>query len=151
VANLVKSFLSKADLDAVAGAITETERHTSGEIRVAIRQKRAKHERGLSVEQLARLEFARLGMIKTAERTGVLMFILVEAREFFILADEHINERVPPKTWDGIAGLMAEKFARAEYREGLVSAVKVVGEHLKSHFPIRKGDKNELPNDVALS
>ena len=151
VANLVKSFLSREELKAVAEAITETERHTSGEIRVAIRQKRAKRERGSSVEQLTRLEFARLGMIKTEERTGVLLFILVEAREFFILADEHINERVAPKTWDGIAKMMAEKFANAEYRDGLLAAVRSVGEHLASHFPVRSDDKNELPNDVALS
>lgn len=151
MANLVKSFLSKEDLKAVAEAITETERHTSGEIRVAIRQKRAKHESKLSVEQLARLEFARLGMVKTVERTGVLLFILIEAREFFILADEHINQRVAPKTWEGIAREMAAKFAKAEYRDGLQAAVKSVGEHLASHFPIRKGDKNELPNDIALS
>lgn len=149
--NLVKSFLSKEELKAVSDAITETERLTSGEIRVAIRQKRARGERGLSVEQLARLEFVRLGMIKTAERTGVLVFILVEDREFFILADEHINERVPPRTWDGIAKAMAEKFAKTEFRSGLLAAVRSVGEHLASHFPIRKDDKNELPNDVALS
>ena len=151
MANLVKSFLSKDELKAVADAITETERHTSGEIRVAIRQKRAKHERGLSVEQLARLEFAKLGMMKTADRTGVLLLVLVEAREFYILADEHINERVAPKTWDGIAKVMAEKFAKAEYRDGLLAAVRSVGEHLTLHFPVRKGDRNELPNDVALS
>jgi uncharacterized membrane protein len=151
VANLVKSFLSQKDLDAVADAITETERRTSGEIRVAIRQKRAKNERGVSLEQLARLEFARLGMIKTAERTGVLLFILVEERKFYILADEHINERVAPKTWEGIAEAMAQRFAKSEYRDGLLTAVASVGEHLASHFPVRKDDKNELPNNVALS
>jgi uncharacterized membrane protein len=151
VTNLVKSFLSQKDLDVVAEAITKTERRTSGEIRVAVRQKRANNERGLSLEQLARLEFARLGMVKTAERTGVLLFILVEERKFYILADEHINERVPPKTWDGIAEVMARQFAKNEYRDGLLAAVASVGEHLASHFPVRKDDKNELPNDVALS
>jgi uncharacterized membrane protein len=151
VANLVKTFLSKEDLSAVADAITGVERRTSGEIRVAIRQKRAKKEQKLSVEQLARLEFARLGMMKTVERTGVLIFILLEAREFFILADEHINEKVGPLTWDGIARAMAESFAKAEFRNGLVVAVRSVGEHLVSHFPVRKGDTNELPNDVVLS
>lgn len=105
----------------------------------------------MSLEQLARLEFARLGMIKTAERTGVLVFILVEERKFYILADEHINERVAPMTWDGVAEAMAQRFARREYRDGLLEAVASVGDHLASHFPLRKDDKNELPNDVALS
>lgn len=151
MANLVKSFLSQKDLDVVADAITGTERRTSGEIRVAVRQKRSKNERKLSLEELARLEFARLGMIKTTERTGVLLFILVEERKFYILADEHINERVAPKTWDSIAAAMAQRFAKGEYRDGLLDAVTSVGEHLALHFPIRNDDKNELPNAVSLS
>lgn len=151
MANLLKRFLSKADLKEVAQAITDVERTTSGEVRVAIRQKRAKSEAGRSVEQLARDEFARLGMVRTHERTGVLLFILVEEREFFILADEHINERVPPKTWDSVAGALSSSFANQEYRDGIIDAVKSVGGHLAAHFPVKKNDKNELPDDVVVS
>jgi uncharacterized membrane protein len=151
VPNLVKSFLSKRDLQAVADAIGDAEKRTSGEIRVAIRQKRARGERNLGVEQLARLEFARLGMQRTQDRTGVLIFILVHDREFFILADEHINQKVAINTWDHIAGQMSASFARKEYREGLVTAVRGVADHLVRHFPVSKGDRNELSNEVAIS
>lgn len=151
MANLVKSFLSKKDLNDVAGAIAEQEKRTSGEIRVAVRQKRSKKERGMSVEQLARLEFVHLGMMKTKERTGILIFILLEAREFFILADEHINEKVGQVTWQAIAGTMAGRFAKSEFREGLLGAVGDVGDHLAKHFPIRAGDTNELSNEVDIS
>jgi uncharacterized membrane protein len=151
VANLVKAFLSKQDLNDVSAAIKEAERRTSGEIRVAIRQKRAKKEKALSVEQLARKEFVHLGMTKTQERTGILIFILLEAREFFILADEHINQKVAPQSWDSVAQAMAAQFAKKEFRLGLLNTVRSVGDHLASHFPAMPGDKNELSNKVDIS
>jgi uncharacterized membrane protein len=151
VANLVKRFLSKQDLADVADVIKETETKTSGEIRVAIRQKRSKKEVGLSVEQLARREFVHLGMMKTKERTGILIFILLEAKEFFILADEHINQKVAPRSWDSVAEAMATQFAKKEFREGLLNAVRAVGDHLATHFPAKPGDKNELSNKVDIS
>jgi uncharacterized membrane protein len=151
VANLVKSFLSKQDLNDVAEAIKEAELRTSGEIRVAIRHKRSRKEKGHTVEQLARHEFVHLGMMKTKERTGILIFILLESREFFILADEHINQKVAPRSWDSVAGAMAARFAKKEFRLGLLDAVRTVGEHLSEHFPAKPGDKNELSNEVDIS
>ena len=151
MANLVKNFLSKQDLKDIADAIGEQEQRTSGEIRVAVRQKRSRKERTLSVEQLARHEFVHLGMMKTKERTGILIFILLETREFFILADEHINQKVDQDTWSGVAAAMAARFAKKEFRLGLLDAVKDVADHLAQHFPARPGDKNELPNTVDIS
>lgn len=151
MANLVKSFLSKQDLTAVAAAIGEAEKRTSGEIRVAIRQRRSKKEKSLSVEHLARHEFIHLGMMKTQERTGILIFILLESKEFFILADEHINQKVAPRSWDSVADAMARQFAKKEFRQGLLDAVRSVGDHLATHFPAKPGDTNELSNEVDIS
>jgi uncharacterized membrane protein len=151
VANLVKGFLSKQDLNDVAAAIKEAERRTAGEIRVAIRQKRSKKERALSVEHMARHEFVHLGMMKTKERTGILIFILLESRQFYILADEHINSKVAPRSWDTVAETMASQFAKKEFRQGLLTAVRTVGDHLATHFPASAGDKNELSNKVDIS
>jgi uncharacterized membrane protein len=151
VPNLVKTFLSKKELHEIAGAIAAAEKRTSGEIRVSIRQKRSKKERSLSVEQLARHEFVHLGMMKTEQRTGILIFILLDAREFFILADEHINEKVEPDTWKKTAEAMSSSFARKEFLQGLLTAVASVGEHLARHFPPGANQKNELPDKVELS
>ena len=151
MANLVKNFLSKKDLKDVADAIAVQERRTSGEIRVAVRQKRSRKEQAMTVEQLARHEFVHLGMMKTKEKTGVLIFILLEAREFFILADEHINEKVGSGTWQSIAQTMSGAFAKKEYRQGLLDAVRSVADCLAQHFPIRPGDTNELSNAVDIS
>jgi uncharacterized membrane protein len=151
VANLVKKFLSKKDLAEIGSAIADQEKRTSGEIRVAIRQKRSRKEQGMSVEQLARHEFVHLGMVKTKERTGILIFILLEAREFFILADEHINEKVGPATWQAVAATMSGQFAKGHFRDGLLGAIRDVADHLATHFPVQPGDTNELSNKVEIS
>ena len=151
MANLVKKFLSDHDLKEIADAIGEQEKRTSGEIRVAVRQKRSKKEKALTAEQLARHEFVHLGMVKTKDRTGILIFILLEAREFFILADEHINEKVTPETWKSVAQAMGASFAQSEFRQGLLTAIRSVGDHLARHFPRQAGDTNELPNSVDIS
>ena len=90
-------------------------------------------------------------MVKTEERTGILIFILLDAREFFILADEHINQKVGASTWQSIAQAMSANFARNEFRQGLLTAVRSVGDHLAMHFPALPGDKNELSNKVDIS
>jgi uncharacterized membrane protein len=151
VANHVKNFLSQQDLSEIAAAIKDAETRTSGEIRVAVRQKRSTKEKGLSVEQVARLEFVHLGMMKTEQRTGILIFILLEAKEFFILADEHINQKVAPRSWDAVAQVMADRFGKKEFKQGILEAVRTVGDHLAAHFPIAAGDKNELSNEVDIS
>jgi uncharacterized membrane protein len=90
-------------------------------------------------------------MVKTEDRTGILIFILLEAREFFILADEHINQKVGASTWQSIAQAMSASFARKEFRQGLLTAVRSVGDHLAVHFPVLPGDRNELSNKVDIS
>ena len=80
--NHVKRLLAETDLHAIARYIAEQEKQTSGQIRVSIRQSRARNERGRSIEELARKEFHALGMAKTAERSGVLIFLLLEDRKF---------------------------------------------------------------------
>jgi uncharacterized membrane protein len=146
-----KNIFSSADLEAIAAAIGEVERSTSGEIRASVRQQRTRKEKGLTVEQLARKEFALLGMSKTNLRTGVLIFLLLEDRAFHILGDEGIHAKIGDERWTNIAQQMSELFARHDFRGGLLHAIGEVGKVLSSHFPRSADDANELPNDVRVS
>jgi uncharacterized membrane protein len=150
VANLVKQILSKQDLNAVADAIARAEKQTSGEIRVAVRQRRHRRERAMSVEELARREFHHLGMTKTKYHNGVLLFVLLEHRELFVLADEQIHGKVEAQTWQRVAESTATRFSRKEYRDGLIEAVTELGGILAKHFPPERGDTDELPNEVDV-
>ena len=149
--NLVKSFFSKPDLEAIEAAITEVEKNTSGKLRVEIRQKRHRNEKSLSIEQIARREFVHLGMGKTHERNGVLLFLLLEEHQFYILADAHIHKKVNPDHWQEIANSMSAKFSQKQFRDGIIEAVRAAGKVLTAHYPHRTDDKNELSNDVVVN
>lgn len=127
------------------------EKTTSGEIRVSVREKRARKEREVDVETLARREFANLGMSNTRDRTGVLLYFLVESRQFHILADEGINAKVRDGTWQLIADLMAEHFSKQNFSEGIIQGVKAIGKVLAEHFPRKADDTNELTNQVRVT
>lgn len=146
----VKKFLPEAELHAIARFIGEQERTTSGQIRVSIRQRRSRKERGLSIEELARKEFHALGMTKTANRTGVLIFLLLEDKKFHILADEGIHTKVGEGTWQTIANEMARHFAEKKFHDGILHGIRAVGAELSKHFPRKPGEANELPNTVHV-
>ncbi len=146
----VRKFLPKTDLHTLAHFIGEQEKKTSGQIRVSIRQRRSRKERGTSIEDLARKEFHALGMTKTSERTGVLIFLLLEDRKFHILADEGIHNKVVEGTWAKIAGEMAQHFGEKKFLEGIEHGIRAVANELGKHFPPRPGDRNQLPDTVRV-
>jgi uncharacterized membrane protein len=148
--NLVKKLFTKEDLAAIAAAISEAEKTTAGEIRVSIRQKRRWREKKLNIEEMARLEFHDLGMTKTKERTGVLIFLLMDERKFFILADEGIHTKVEAATWTQIAEEMASHFLKKNFQQGMINSVQAVSRILSRFFPRKANDINELPNDVHV-
>jgi len=148
--NHVKKLLPEVDLHAIARYIAEQEQQTSGQIRVSIRQSRKRNERGLSVEDLARKEFHALGMTKTAERSGVLIFLLLQDRKFHILADAGIHTKVGEGTWERIAGEMSRHFAGQNFKEGILHGIKSVATELSKHFPSKPGGRNELPDTVSV-
>jgi uncharacterized membrane protein len=148
--NLVKQMFAKEDLAAIASAIGEAEKTTAGEIRVSIRQKRKWRERKLTIEEVARQEFHLLGMTKTKNRTGILIFLLLEDKKFFILADDGIHTKVEDGTWDKIAIEMSNHFSQKNFKLGIIHGVKSVGKELSKYFPRKSDDSNELPNDVHV-
>jgi uncharacterized membrane protein len=144
-----KKILSKKELQDIASVIAESEKQTSGEIRVAIRHKRRSKEKQLSMHELALQEFYRLGMDKTRDKTGVLIFILVSEKKFHIVGDEGIHSNVSDGTWDRIADTMSSHFKLGNYFDGIVEAVRAVTAELSKYFPKKDDDRDELPNEVV--
>ena len=140
-----KDFLAALDRERIVDAISTAERLTSGEIRVHI-QPKAHGE----IRHVAEKTFERLGMTKTAQRTGVLLFIACEEQRFAILGDEGIDARVPAGFWDEIATNLHDRFQRGELTEGIVDAIHSAGEQLRTYFPRAHDDVNELANDINI-
>lgn len=142
-----QEFVSGLDQRRIVSAIANAERLTSGEIRVHV-QKRVG---ATDIRNLAEATFERLGMTKTALRNGVLLFVASEDRQFVILGDKGIDEKVPAGFWDEIAGRLTIRFKSGEFTDGIVDAIEAAGQHLQAYFPRSTDDVNELSDEIEIS
>lgn len=140
-----KDFLAALDRTQIEDAIGTAERMTSGEVRVHVQPK----AHG-DIRHVAERTFERLGMTKTKERNGVLLFIACEEQRFVILGDQGIDTRVPSGFWDDIAAKLHDRFQRGEFTIGVVEAIHSAGEQLKAFFPRAHDDTNELSNEINV-
>ena len=147
---LLYHFFSDDDFIDISNKIDEMERITAGEIRVAIKEDVPFLKKKKSIADLAADEFYKLGMANTRDKTGILIYILLAHRKFYILADSGINEKVEQKTWDKIRDEMVAEFKLGNYLEGIISTLDKVGKILSNYFPIKVDDTNELSNKVIV-
>lgn len=127
-------------------AIGEAERLTSGEIRVHLEDQCPE-----DVLDHAAFLFSELGMQRTRERNGVLIYVSVADHGLAVLGDAGINAVVPAGFWNDVLDLLRNAFREGRHAEGLSAAVLRVGEKLAAHFPRRADDRDELPNTISTS
>jgi uncharacterized membrane protein len=139
------SFLTEQEQDLVTSAISDAEKMTSGEIRIAVE----KHCPGEAFDRATEY-FAKLGMDKTSLHNGVLIYLAYDDHKFAIIGDRGIHRVVPPDFWETTQIAMKAHFAGGNIVNGLVAGVRLAGEKLALHFPHRNGDINELPNDIIF-
>lgn len=147
---IIYHYLSDDDLLRISGKIKEMEKISSGEICVSIKEKNNFLNRRKPFRKLAEKEFFKLGIHNTRDKTGILIFILLEGRKFYILADSGINEKVDQKTWDFVKDEMQVMFLKGDFCKGILYGVEQVGKILSKHFPIKPDDTNELSNRVTI-
>jgi uncharacterized membrane protein len=136
-------FIQQLDHPRIEAAIAAAEAKTSGEIRVMV------HHRPIDdAVSFARAEFLRLGMEKTRDRNGVLLFIAPAAQAFAIIGDEGVHRKCGDAFWSELAATMQAGFRRADYTGALLEGIERAGALLAAHFPPRPDDTNELPNQV---
>jgi uncharacterized membrane protein len=135
---------SLIDEAALVRAIREAEARSTGEVRVMVT-----HRAVPDALAEGRRRFAALGMDRTAQRNGVLIFIAPVTHTFAILGDAGIHERGGEALWGGVAGELSAAFKAGRWTDGLVEAIRRIGEELARHFPRGEAtDVNELPDAV---
>jgi uncharacterized membrane protein len=139
------TFFTREQQEAIVRAIGEAEHSTSGEIRVHI-------ETSCKADVLdeAAWLFGRLGMDRTADRNGVLIYLALKERKFAIIGDTGINAVVPPGFWDNIRDHMRQRFSENLFTEGLTEGIIMAGEQLKEHFPHTRDDINEITDTISF-
>lgn len=148
---LIYHFVNDDELLRITNKIREYEKLTAGEICVSIKEHKTFFQRRKPVDELAKREFARLGIGKTRDKTGVLIYILLEERQFYILADFAINNKVNENTWHKIKDIMQEYFIKGMFAKGILHGVEETGKVLAEHFPVKPDDKNEIPDKVIIN
>lgn len=138
-----KKFFTKEEKSRIVEAIREAEKKTSGEIRVYL-----EHRTGGDVMGRAKKVFEKLGMAKTEKRNGVLIYFSLTPRNFAILGDREIHDKVGDGFWREIVSRMEKHFSQDDFSGGLEAAVHEIGGRLAEHFPREKGDVNELPDEI---
>ncbi len=148
---LLYEFMDDDDLLRITKAVRIVESTTEGEICVSIKEKKSVFDGNKSIRELAEKEFFKQGVNETKFGTGILIYLILKERQFYILGDKGINEKVNPDTWDSIKNKMQEFFLHGEFGNGIKHAVDEVGKILSTHFPIKPDDKNELSDAVRLN
>jgi uncharacterized membrane protein len=138
-----KEFLNALDDQQIAAAIGEAEKRTSGEIRVFVDEATVENPVAEAEKQ-----FARLGMMKTAQRNGVLIFIAPKSQKFAVIGDEGVHKKCGQQFWEHITAGMTPLLKEHKFTEAIVHAVREIGGALAKEFPPIANDKDELPNRV---
>jgi uncharacterized membrane protein len=132
-----KAFLSQLDEARLVAAIADAESKTSGEIRVFLSHR--KPEDAVAAAQRA---FDQLGMARTRDRNGVLIFVAPRVRKFAIIGDAGVHQHCGDEFWTALAAEMSGHFRKAEFTNGIAHAIRKAGELLARHFP-------RQPDDIA--
>jgi len=134
------------DLAAIGAAVKASEVTHRGEIRIAI-------EGALPLLSLLGNEscrdraaalFESLGVAKTREANGILVYVQLVDRRVEILADLGISALIAQNEWEETCRQMETAFADRNYRGGMLAAIARIGELLATHFPATSNNPNEL-------
>lgn len=136
-------FINELDDVRIVDAIAKAELQSSGEIRVFV----SEHEVADALVE-AKKQFTVLGMEKTAQRNGVLIYIAPKSQTFAVVGDSGVHAKCGEHFWDATAMQMRALLKEGKFTEALISAIQSIGEVLKQHFPRANDDRNELPNQI---
>jgi putative membrane protein len=104
-----------------------------------------------AVRERALRAFYEKGLYRTREETGILIFISTLERKVWILGGRGINARIPPGSWQALAGELAAGIRSGRAAEALCRVIAGCGSELSRHFPRRADDRNELPDQILTS
>jgi uncharacterized membrane protein len=138
-------LLNKSDQEKIEKAIGDSEKMTSGEIRVHIDK-----SCDIDIFDRAAEVFSILKMEKTALRNGVLIYLSKRDRKFAIIGDAGINSVVEQGFWNETAENMSIYFKSGEFAKGIIEGIESAGKKLQKHFPYQDDDTNELDNRVSF-
>ena len=81
---LLYNYLNDDELLRISNKIKEIEKTTAGELVVSIKEKRKLTEKRSPLKSLAEKEFAKAGIAKTIDATGILIYLVLDMSQLFL-------------------------------------------------------------------
>lgn len=106
-------------------------------------------EKILATEAKARSCFFNAGIYKTAENSGILIFVSFLEQRVRILADSGIATKIEQSKWDEIAKKLAVNL-KSNSEKAITETICECGEILATNFPPHEENPNELPNELLF-
>ena len=138
-----QTFVDQLRHEQIVAAIGEAEKTTSGELRVFISRKPI--DDALAEAQA---HFVEMGMDKTRDRNGVLIFVAPKSHTFAVVGDSAVHAKCGEEFWNELTKEMSDYFRQSHFTIGIIHGVRKAGDLLAKHFPYRPDDENELPDEV---
>ncbi|HEX4013168.1 MAG TPA: TPM domain-containing protein [Candidatus Cybelea sp.] len=121
--------MTKADRAEIAHAIAQAEDGTSGRIAV-----RLIPDRSVDAFARAKREFTALKLHRYEPRNGALILVAPKARQFAVIGDTELHNRVGDQFWNDVVKETQPYFARGETQAGILYAIARIGEVLRQNF-----------------
>lgn len=93
--------------------------------------------------------FTANGLHYTKARTGILILASLFERRVVVLADQGINDKVQPGTWNGICDIITSGLKSKNSCAAFCTAIEECGKILARHFPRSPDDRNELEDKLV--
>lgn len=94
--------------------------------------------------------FVESGVYRTAEHTGILIFVSLLEKKIFVIADAGINEKVEDGQWAKINAIIGDGLKSKNSAKAFINATEECGRILAEHFPNKKQNPNELSDGLVV-
>jgi uncharacterized membrane protein len=138
--------LTKAERAKLSRAIEAAEEGHRGEIRVHLEDRYP----GDGPMGRAGALFIELGMDRTLDATGVLLYVAELDRKVAVFAGGGVYGARDPAQWKEVCATVAKGYHDGHRIEGLERGLKMLGEILRDAAPGEDEAGDELPNEVNL-
>ena len=128
----MEQFFSADDLCDLTGMLKQIEQAASCEVVVRIVRDK------IGTDQAARSEFMRLGLDRSTEKTGLLLYINLFHRRFIFLAGDGIVARLGKSWLEAYADMLEDRFRKYQFGFGLHDVIARIGRDLMEHFPLNR-------------
>jgi uncharacterized membrane protein len=115
----------------IAAAIAKAEQGTTGRIAV-----RLIPDETVDAFERAKREFESVGLHRHVPSNAALLLIAPKARQFAVIGDRALHERVGDAFWSDVVAESRPYFARGAVLDGILCAVERIGAALRMHFPV---------------